>query len=182
MTATSDPVDAVLQTWRAELPEVIFASSELSKRIMFLATALDRGTRRELDELGLTVAEFDVLVALRRAGEPYRLKPNQLARSLMLSTGGTTNVTHRLVARGVVEREADPSDARSTWLKLTPDGVALAERAVLANSTEHEALFEGVPAEIIEAATVALRDLITSCPALLPRDAAVKAARVQGRA
>jgi hypothetical protein len=32
---------------------------------MFLATALYRGTRRELDELGLTSAEFDVLVALR---------------------------------------------------------------------------------------------------------------------
>ncbi|MEV5953864.1 MarR family transcriptional regulator [Streptomyces sp. NPDC051987] len=181
MTAPSDPVDAVLQTWRAELPEVIVASSELSRRIMFLAAALERGTRRELGELGLTVAEFDVIVALRRAGEPYRLKPNQLARSLMLSTGGTTNVTHRLVARGAVEREDDPADARSTWLKLTPDGVALAESAVLATSTEHEALFEQAPAEVIEAATVALRDLITSCPALLSRDAAVRAARAQCR-
>ena len=27
--------------------------------------------------------------ALRRAGRPYRIKPNQLADSLMLSTGGT---------------------------------------------------------------------------------------------
>ncbi|WP_340385729.1 hypothetical protein U5640_43350 [Streptomyces sp. SS7] len=84
----------------------------------------------------------------------------------------TTNVTHRLVARGVVEREDDPADARSTWLKLTPDGVALAERALLATSAEHEALFEGVPAEVVEAATVALRNLAT----------APRAARAQGRA
>ncbi|WP_455712173.1 hypothetical protein [Streptomyces canus] len=51
-----------------------------------------------------------------RVGEPYRTKPNQLARSLMLSTGGTTNVPHRFVARGAVEREDDPADTRSTWL------------------------------------------------------------------
>jgi hypothetical protein len=50
-----------MQAWRAELPEVLFASSELSKRIMFLSAALDRVTRSDLAELGLTVAEFDVL-------------------------------------------------------------------------------------------------------------------------
>lgn len=170
-----------MQAWRAELPEVLFPSSELSKRILFLSAALDRVMRRDLSELGLTVAEFDVLVTLRRAGEPYRMKPNQLARSLMLSTGGTTNVTHRLVARGAVEREDDPADARSTWIRLTSDGIALAERAVLAISAEHDAFFEGVPPEVLDAATTALRDLITACPSLLPRGSAARAARAQGR-
>ena len=170
-----------MQAWRAELPEILFASSELSKRIMFLSAALDRVTRRDLAEFGLTLAEFDVLVTLRRAGEPYRMKPNQLARSLMLSTGGTTNVTHRLVARGAVEREDDPADARSTWIRLTADGSALAERAVLAISAEHDAFFEGVPAEVIDAATAALRDLIIACPALLPRGSAARDARSQSR-
>lgn len=87
-------------------------------------------------------------------------------RSLLLSTGGTTNVTHRLVARGLVEREDDPDDARSTWLRPTPDGVALAERSVLVSSAAHDALFEGVPAEIVEAATAALRVLFASVPGL----------------
>ncbi|MEU6379124.1 MarR family transcriptional regulator [Streptomyces sp. NPDC046909] len=166
MTTTPDPVDVWMDSWRTELPEVEHASSELTKRIMFMTSALDGVMRRELTELGLTPAEFDVLVALRRAGAPYRMKPNQLARSLMLSTGGTTNVTHRLVARGLVEREDDPDDARSTWLRLTPDGVALAERSVLVSSAAHDALFEGVPAEIVEAATTALRELFAAVPGL----------------
>ncbi|MGW0949195.1 MarR family winged helix-turn-helix transcriptional regulator [Streptomyces sp. NPDC002623] len=84
----------------------------------------------------------------------------------MLSTGGTTNVTHRLVARRLVERESDPADARSTWLRLTPDGVALAERAVLANAAAHHALFEGAPTAVVDAATTALRDLLAACPGL----------------
>jgi DNA-binding MarR family transcriptional regulator len=163
-----------MEAWRAELPEVAHASSELSKRIMFLAGVLDRAMRRELAELELTVAEFDVLVALRRAGAPYRMKPNQLARSLMLSTGGTTNVTHRLVARHLVEREDDPDDARSTWLRLTPDGVALAERAVLVNATAHAALFEGAPTTVVDAANTALRELFAASPGLLRNGSAAR--------
>ncbi len=166
-----------MDSWRAELPEVERSSSELTKRIMFMSGVLDGVMRRELTELGLTPAEFDVLVTLRRSGTPYRMKPNQLARSVMLTTGGTTNVTHRLVARGVVEREDDPDDARSTWLRLTPDGVALAERAVLANAAAHDALFDGVPAAAVEAATAALRELFAVSPSLLGSGGTVRVAR-----
>src|SRR2546423_13943040 len=94
MTLPEDPVDVLMAAWRAELPDVLNHASELAKRIMVLSAALADATRRELPEIGLTVGEFDVLVALRRAGPPYRMKPNQLARSLMLSTGGTSKVTH----------------------------------------------------------------------------------------
>ena len=75
-----DPVDALMDAWHTELPDVLRPTTELSKRIAQLARALDQATRGVLPELGLTVAEFDILVALRRAGEPYRMKPNELAR------------------------------------------------------------------------------------------------------
>lgn len=166
MTSKPDPVAAWMDAWRAELPAVEHPSTELSKRIMFLSAALDDVMRRELTELGLTAAEFDVLTALRRAGAPYRMKPNRLARALMLSTGGTTNVTHRLVARGTVERESDPGDARSSWLKLTPAGVELAERAVLAASAAHEKFFAGLPEEQVRATTESLRRLFEAHPKL----------------
>ncbi len=165
VTADSDPVDALLDAWRRELPEALHPTSELSKRIMLLAAKLGEATRSELPEVGLTVAEFDVLVSLRRAGAPYRMKPNQLARSLMLSTGGTSNVINRLADRRLVTREADPQDARSTWIRLTPAGVVLAERAVRVNSAAHAAVFEGVPAELIEAAAGALRAVFVAAEA-----------------
>lgn len=165
MTSAGDPVDAWLDTWRVELDGVVLRSSELSKRIMFLADVLQRVTRDELVDLGLTPAEFDILVALRRSGSPYQLKPNQLARSLLLSRGGTTNVTHRLVARGLVVREDDATDARSTWLRLTPEGVDLAERAVLAGSATHDMLFDDVPTAVLDAASDALRNVFAAAAA-----------------
>ncbi|WP_211588988.1 MarR family winged helix-turn-helix transcriptional regulator [Allorhizocola rhizosphaerae] len=159
---TIDPADALIAAWRAELPDVLYPTSELTKRTMLLAARLDEATRRELPELGLTAAEFDILVSLRRSGNPYKLKPNQLASGLMLSTGGTSNVVNRLVRLGLVEREPDPDDRRSTLIGLTPKGVALAEQAVRAIAQAHADVFAGVPDEVVTAATDALRDLFAA--------------------
>lgn len=159
MADRSDPVDRLLAAWRAELPDVLAATSELTKRILVLSAELDAAARRELPELGLTMAEFDVLATLRRAGRPYTMKPNELSRALLLSTGGTSNVINRLVAGGLVVREADPDDGRSTLTRLTAEGVEAAEAAVRAISAAHAEVFATVPDAVVAAVTTALRDL-----------------------
>ncbi|MDI2126538.1 MarR family winged helix-turn-helix transcriptional regulator [Yinghuangia seranimata] len=162
MSATAprpDRADELIAAWERELPEALGPTTELTKRVMLLAAALDAATRRELPEHGLTGAEFDILAALRRAGAGYRMKPNELGRAVLLSSGGTTNTLNRLAARGLVERAPDPHDGRSMLIQLTPEGVELAERAVLANAAAHAAVFAAVPAEAVEAATRALRGI-----------------------
>lgn len=156
-----DPVDDLIATWRHEMPEALGPASELSKRIMVLGGRLERATRELLPSLGLTIAGFDIVVGLRRAGKPYRLKPNELAKSLLLSTGGTSNAVNQLESQRLVRRVADPTDARSTWIELTSDGVALAERAVLANTAAHAKVFDGVPQGDVDAAAAALRKVFT---------------------
>ncbi|MBF6059206.1 MarR family transcriptional regulator [Nocardia terpenica] len=157
VTRETDRADELIAAWQAELPEILGPSSELSKRIMLLAGALGVATRSVLPEFGLTEAEYDVLVTLRRIGAPYRLKANDLARALVLSTGGTSNVVNRLESAGLVRRENHPSDGRSTLIGLTAEGIDLAERAVRAGSAAHDAVFAEVPAEVLRAATEALR-------------------------
>ena len=154
-----DPVDRLIASWWQELPEVLYPSSELAKRIMVLAGELNEATRGVLRDLGLTTAEFDVIVSLRRGGTPYRQKPSDLSRNLLLSSGGTSNVTNQLVRRGLVTREPDPDDGRGTQIRLTPEGVALAEQAVKASSAAHHELWSGIDTDVLEAATVALRAL-----------------------
>ncbi|GLZ80213.1 MarR family transcriptional regulator [Actinorhabdospora filicis] len=157
-----DPVDALIAAWRAELPEALGPASELSKRVMLLSARLERATRELLPGLGLTVAGFDIIVSLRRGGPPYRLKPAELARSLVMSSGGTTNVLHQLVARGVVRRVPDPDDARSTWIELTDEGLELARTAVLANTAAHEKVFAEAGQDAVDAAANALRAVFPS--------------------
>jgi DNA-binding MarR family transcriptional regulator len=159
VVAEPDPAQALISAWKAELPQVLGPSSELTKRVLVLAGELAAVNRRELAEFGLTGAEFDVLAALRRSGKPFRMKPNELSRTLLLSTGGISNVVNRLVAGGLVERESDPDDGRSSLIRLTAKGVKLAEEAVLAVSAAHAELFAVVPAAVLRAATRALREL-----------------------
>ena len=74
-------------------------------------------------------------------------------------------IINRLAADGLVHREPDPTDGRSTLIRLTSAGVALAERAVRATSAAHEAVFAGLPPEVVEAATLALRAIPAPAPA-----------------
>ncbi|MEU0880551.1 MarR family transcriptional regulator [Lentzea sp. NPDC005914] len=155
----TDRVDDLMAKWQTELPEALVASTEFGKRVMVLATALDEATRATVTEFGLTGADFGVLAALRRNGKPYRLKANELSSSLLLSSGGTSNVVNRLVTRGLVEREADHADGRSTYVRLTPSGVSLAEDVTLANTKSHEKVLAAIPADLLERATLAMRDV-----------------------
>lgn len=140
-----DQVDAIIDAWRTELPDIAGLPMELSKRLTRLALVVETVTGAELDQLGLTKDEFEVLARLRSAGRPYRRKPNDLSKALFLTSGGTTNVLHRLTDAGLVTREADPDDRRSSWVQLTANGVRGAETALQAVDAAQRRLFDRLP-------------------------------------
>ncbi|MFC9892576.1 MarR family winged helix-turn-helix transcriptional regulator [Nocardia sp. NPDC127579] len=155
-----DEVDDLVPGWQAGgLSAALIANLELSKRISRLNALLEQAVRAEIAHFGLTYAEFDVLAALLRAGEPYRLKPSELSRSLFLTSGGTSNVLQRLTAAGRIERVDNPGDGRSRWVQLTPDGLTVARAAMAGSGRVHEQLMAGVPEDAIRRGADALRDI-----------------------
>ncbi|MGI8335968.1 MarR family winged helix-turn-helix transcriptional regulator [Actinomadura scrupuli] len=159
-SGTRDEVDALVPLWQAELPPSLVATLELSKRISRISGLFEQAVRAEMAELGLTYSEFDVLAALYRTGEPYRLKPSELSRSLFLTSGGTSNVLQRLTKAGYVEREANTGDGRSRWVQLTADGCRITRTALAASSRVHTEVMAGVPEESIREAADALREIL----------------------
>ncbi|GAA1033609.1 MarR family transcriptional regulator [Virgisporangium ochraceum] len=155
-----DVVDGIAAVWARELAAVSGLQFELSKRAARLSALFSERVNAELAKLGLTKAEYEILAVLRAAGAPYRLRPSDIGARLMLSSGGTSNLLRRLGEERLVEREADASDARSSWVRLSAEGVAVAEKAVLAASAAQQALLTRVPEERAEAANAALRDLL----------------------
>lgn len=145
--AATDPVIPVLQAWKRELPEALTPYSELAKRVMLLGAQLHREMTAVAEAHGLTLGEYDVLVALRRAGRPYELTPTQLRRELLLSSGGVSNLIRGLSERGLVERHPGSADKRSTNVRLRPAGVRLAERAVRASAQAQVRVLGQLPAE-----------------------------------
>lgn len=156
-----DEIDAMVPRWtESGLSSSLIAGLELSKRLSRLHLVFEQAIKAELAELGLTYAEFDVLAALTRTPAPHRMKPSELSKALLLTSGGTSNVLQRLTTAGYVEREANAGDARSRWVQLTAEGLRVALTALDASSRAHEEVLAGVPEQDVRAAADALREVL----------------------
>jgi DNA-binding MarR family transcriptional regulator len=138
-----DKVDKILEQWQRERPDLDSSPMGVVGRIGRLAHYLERGVNEGLDQFGLTNWSFDVLATLRRAGQPYRLSPNALLQSLMITSGTMTNRIDHLERAGLVERAHNPDDRRSVLISLTPSGLELIEKALATHvANEHRLLAE----------------------------------------
>ena len=85
---------------------------------------------------GLTMARYDVLAHLEMA-DGGRLRLSELAASIVLSPSGLSKLLDRMDASGLIRREPDPDDARSTFATITPRGRAVVRKA---RESHHELL------------------------------------------
>jgi DNA-binding MarR family transcriptional regulator len=92
---------------------------------ILLVDQLDRDLRVAHD---LTLADYEILVHLSEA-EDRQLRMAELADASLVSRSRLTHRVNRLSARGLVEREACPTDKRGTFAVLTDAGMALLEQA-----------------------------------------------------
>ena len=127
---TADEVDAIVQAWRRERPDVDVEPMEVLSRISRLARRLDRLRATAFSAHDLEYWEFDVLAALRRAGPPYRLSPGQLLHETLVTSGTMTNRVDRLTDRGFVTRQDHPKDRRGVLVQLTDAGKDVVDAAL----------------------------------------------------
>jgi DNA-binding MarR family transcriptional regulator len=120
--AIRDHVDELTDQWARERPDLDTSALRLSARILRLERFLSRRIHSDLDAVGLSEGEVNVLAALRRAGPPYELTPTELYRGLLLSSGAMTNRIDRLQDAGLVHRIPDDDDRRRTRVALTERG------------------------------------------------------------
>ena len=120
-----DSVDALLADWARERPDLDVTPVGVVTRVGRVRAYLDTGLAQVFTAHGLSAADFQVLVNLRRAGAPYRLPQARLMDSLGLTSGTVSVRIDRMVARSIVVRESDSGDARVQLVRLTREGLAL---------------------------------------------------------
>jgi DNA-binding MarR family transcriptional regulator len=134
----SDHVDAILQQWARERPDLDASPIGLIGRLHRLADVLNVELRTVFSQAGLGEGDFDVLVTLRRNGAPYELTPGELGASTMVTSSAVTKRIDRLERAGLVTRTVSPDDARSRRIRLTESGFALVDR-LMADHVANEA-------------------------------------------
>ena len=122
-----DHIDAVIAQWKAERPEIDLSPVEIIGRAGRIMAFVDRALEDKFEEFGISRAAWDVIAALRRNGTPYRMTQRELMRSLLRTSGGMSLRIDALERQGLVRREQDKSDRRSTFIVLTSKGSGLIE-------------------------------------------------------
>ena len=135
-----DAVDAILEVWARELPELDLDTEGIVERIQSLERYVDRAMRETLDDFELTHGEYKLAMHLRYGGPPYTGKPGKLAKHLGLSTGAMTNRLDNMEKRGLIRRLDDPDDRRGVIVELTDAGKELWDRAVAAQAEKESTI------------------------------------------
>ena len=125
-----DRVGAGMSRWRREFPEIDCSGKAVVGRVLYLHEVLLTEVNRSLAKHRLKYPSFAVLATLRVEGVPYRMSPKALLDSLILTSGGLSNLLRRLEKAGHIRRMADKQDGRGVIVELTEQGRRLVEPAM----------------------------------------------------
>jgi DNA-binding MarR family transcriptional regulator len=125
-----DGVDLIVEQWTRERPDLDPSPIGVVGRVSRLARELEQRLEPVYREHGLEPGWHDVLATLRRSGAPYRLRPTDVAQSVMVTSSGMTKRLDRLEEAGLIARTPDPEDRRGTLISLTPAGIERIDRTM----------------------------------------------------
>ena len=157
-----DDVDRIVAAWRTVRPDLDVGPLEVLSRVSRLALRLDRARGEAFAEHGLDGWEFDVLSALRRAGDPPELSPGQLVAETLVTSGTMTTRVDRLTRRGFVSRHPAPNDRRGVIVRLTPEGMRVVDSALEDLLAHERELLAELPDGDLDRLARALRALLSS--------------------
>lgn len=162
--AVPDPVEERRRQWARELPDVDTQGMAIIGRARWITLRVRPAIEAVFAAHGVDAGEFDVLATLLRAGSPHRLRPTELFRSLMISSGGLTDRLTRLERAGLVSRPSSDADRRSLPVQLTDVGRQRAESAFREDMHLEARLLRGLTARERETLARLLAKLATSLP------------------
>lgn len=123
-------IAASLQRERPDLDQAEYLYLLYAQRVGRIIDAVhDKHCRTEF---GISSAEMRVLFALRRSGSSYALRPTELFRSLLVTSGAITKQVDRLIAAGYVDRQPGPEKSGGFLIHLTDKGFTVADQALTA--------------------------------------------------
>jgi DNA-binding MarR family transcriptional regulator len=156
----SDKIDERRAQWARELPAVNTIGMAILGRARWITLKVRPAIEASFAAAHLDAGEFDVLATLLRCGPPYRLRPTELYRSLMISSGGLTDRLNRLQSAGLIQRVTADGDARSLPVQLTREGRRRAEAAFRKDMELESRLLSSLSSADLKSLDALLRKLV----------------------
>jgi len=104
---------------------------------------------------------FSALVALRLSYVPYELRHHELKESMVITSGGLTNLCKRLESLGLITRRPDPDDKRGVIFSLTESGLVLTNELLPQQHVQEHNLVEALNKEEQETLNFLLQKVVS---------------------
>jgi DNA-binding MarR family transcriptional regulator len=163
-------IDETVASWGEQRPDLDFEAMRVALGINVVTAQYSEIYGDLIKSLGITLGEFDVLATLRRNGKRGVLTPKEIARVAMISPSGLTNRLTRLENMGHIDRQMDPTDRRSSLVRLTVKGAKTADIAIERLSGEMNAVFHGLNKRDLEAFTRVIEALLGKVESKISKD------------
>lgn len=159
----------VADAWIRERPDLDLKNFLLAIALMRMGRMIDHAYAKMCQaRFGISGSEMRVLLALRRAGRPFALRPTDLFTALLISSGAITKQVDRLAARQLVTRLGDPSHGGGFLIQLTREGLKVVNTAtdILASESLLNPIMAKLPAHEREAGEVFSRFVVAELEAM----------------
>jgi DNA-binding MarR family transcriptional regulator len=162
MKEKHDNIDMLVSEWKNERPELDAEAMHIVGRILKLGKVLEKRVSKVLQKSGIHYTDLDVLATIRRSGEPYKLSPKQLMRSVLITSGAMTALLDRLTKLGLVYRANDARDGRIKLVGLTEKGIEIIDKTIKIRFAEAKSAVEVFDEEEHQDLSALLKKLLLS--------------------
>lgn len=118
---------------------------EAALGIVLTGEMLSKEADRTLRPLGLTRAQFNVLMLLGHQATDGSLTQTQLGRMLLVHRSNVTGLVDRMEESGWIRRTGSAGDRRVNEIRLTAAGRRLLEKTEAAYNTRVDAVIGAIP-------------------------------------
>ena len=127
-----DLIDEILSDWAMQRPDINVSGKAVVCRILQVYSYMIAELERSLKLLKITPNIFSVLVTIRRKGPDAELPVKNIMHEVLVTSGGMSNLLNRLIHEDLVikRKGAEMEDSRSAFIKLTPNGLSVIDKAM----------------------------------------------------
>ena len=124
-------IDEITRQWERERPDLDLGDFLLAIYLRRLGRLIESEYERMCQaRFGMSAWDMRVLLALRRGGPPYAMRPTDLFEALLVTSGAVTKQVDRLQRRRLVKRLPDPDHGGGFRVQLTERGLEMVDAAV----------------------------------------------------